>query len=103
MRRKILSFVILFALTGLFAWSPWLTQATASNLAETQFNRAWSGVIDGCGTSGNNLGAKEYRKVPFGAYVILDYQCGLVMPGEPSLHTIVYVTFVGTTFGYPTP
>lgn len=87
----------------LCAWSPWLTQASSSKLAEDQFNLAWNSVIDGCGTSGTDLGVKEFRKVPFGAVVTLDYQCGLVMPGEPALHTTIYVSFIGVAFGYPRP
>ena len=102
MQKKIPGLILLIVL-GLCAWSPWITQNTASTLAETQFNDAWSGIIDGCGTSGNGLGTRDFRKVPFGATVRLEYQCGLVMPDEPPHQTTVYVTFFGTTFGYPAP
>jgi hypothetical protein len=80
-----------------------ITPEIASQLAEIQFDEAGNGVIDGCGTSGDQLGAKDFIKVPFGAYVTLDYQCGLVMPGEPALQTAVYVSFVGIAFGFPRP
>ena len=103
MCSKILIWAFILVIIGLCAWSPWLTQETASRLAETQFNEAWSGIIDGCGTSGLDLGAREFRKLPFGAVVTLDYQCGLVMPDEAALRTNVYVSFVGITFGYPRP
>ena len=103
MRRKVFVSVCLSMLIGLCAWSPWITHETASRLAEMQFNQAWSAVTDGCGTSGNNLGAKEFHKVPFGAYVTFDYQCGLVMPDEPPLHANIYVSFIGIAFGYPKP
>jgi len=103
MRQKILAFIIFSVITSLSAWSPWITQDRALKLAEAQFNRAWNTVIDGCGTSGNDLGAKDFRKVPFGAYVTLDYQCGLVMPNEPALHTNVFISFLGIAFGYPKP
>ena len=103
MQRKVLIWLIVFILTGLCAWSPWITQEAASGLVETQFNKAWSNVIDGCGTFGNDLGATAFRKVPFGGYVTLDYQCGLVMPDEPPLQTNVYVSFFGAAFGYPKP
>ncbi len=103
MQKKILALIIFAVIAGLFAWSPWITQETASKLAEVQFNKAWNSVIDGCGTSGNDLGAKGFQKVPFGAYLTLDYQCGLVMPDEPALHTTVYVSFFGIVFGYPKP
>jgi hypothetical protein len=103
MQRKILTLIIIAVIAGLFAWSPWITPAAASELAETQFNNAWNGVMDGCGTYGNDLGAKEFRKIPFGAFVTLDYQCGLVMPDEPAHHSTVYILFFGTVFGYPKP
>ena len=102
MQRKILYLIVVIFL-GLLAWAPWITEERASTLAETQFNHAWDGVIDGCGTAGSNLGAKDFRKVPFGARVTIDYQCGLVMPDEPPLSTTVYVPFFGLAFGYPEP
>lgn len=103
MKQKIV--LTIFALIGLSvcAWSPWITRDSASQLAESQFNNAWSGIIDGCGTSGDKLGAMDYRKVPFGAYVEFDYQCGLVMPDEPALHANVFVSFTGIAFGFPKP
>ena len=103
MRKKILSWIFILGIIGVCAWSPWVTHASASKLAEAQFNDAWAGIIDGCGTSGEELGAKDFHRVPFGAYVTLHYQCGLVMPGEPALQTRVYVSFVGFAFGFPRP
>ena len=103
MCKLILVSVILILLIGLCAWSPWLTKDTVSHIAENQFIRAWEGVADGCGLSGSEYGTKDFHKFPFGAVVSLDYQCGLVMPNEPPLHTNIYVTFIGTTFGYPRP
>ena len=103
MRKRISILAVVAIITGLCAWSPWLTHRTASELAEKQFNDAWNEVIDGCGTSGTNLGINEYRKIPFGAVVTLDYQCGLVMPDEPPLHTTIYVSSVGIAFGFPRP
>jgi hypothetical protein len=103
MQIKTLTWALILIIVSLCAWSPWITQDIASRLAETQFSAAWNGVIDGCGTSGDELGAKDFQKAPFGAYLTLDYQCGLVMPGEPALQTTVYVSFVGIAFGYPRP
>jgi hypothetical protein len=103
MRNKLLVFICLAIIVGLCAWSPWLTEATASKLAENQFNHAWEGVMDGCGTASADLGAEGFRKVPFGAYVTLAYQCGLVMPDEPPLHHEIYISLVGIAFGYPKP
>ena len=102
MQKKTLGWIVLIAL-ALCAWSPWITENTAFTLAETQFNGAWNGVIDGCGTSGNDLGAKDFRKTPFGANVTLAYQCGLVMPNEHPIQTNVFVSFLGIAFGYPAP
>jgi hypothetical protein len=95
--------LILLTVVGLCAWSPWITQEDAFALAETQFNKAWSGIIDGCGATGNDLGAKDFRKIPFGGMLTLEYQCGLVMPDEPPLQTEVYVSFFGIAYGYPAP
>jgi hypothetical protein len=103
MRQKLLALMLFFVIAVLLAWSPWITQERAFNLAETQFNDAWHGVIDGCGTAGNNLGAKDFRKVRFGATVMLQYQCGPVVPDEPPLQANVYVSFFGIAFGYPAP
>jgi hypothetical protein len=103
MRKRVLTWAFILLITTLCAWSPWISQDTASRLAETQFNQAWKSIVDGCGISGKDLGARDFRKVLFGAYVTLYYQCGLVMPDEPALHTTVYVSFVGITFGYPRP
>lgn len=102
-KTKMLIFAFTLTITSICAWSPWLTRDRASELAESQFDRAWQYILDGCGTYGTGLGAKDFRKVPFGAYVTLNYQCGLVPPREPVLHTTVYVSFVGIAFGYPKP
>jgi hypothetical protein len=102
MQKKSLVLIALLVL-GLCAWSPWITQEAAFDLTETQFNEAWSGIIDGCGTDWNGLGATNFRKIPFGAMVTLEYQCKLIMPGQPPIQTEVYVAFFGIAFGYPAP
>ena len=102
MQKKTVGLIVLLII-ALCAWSPWITEDTASTLTEAQFNNAWRGIIDGCGTASNDLGARDFHRVPFGATVSLSYQCGLVMPDEPALHTTVYVSFLGVAFGYPKP
>ena len=102
MQKKISGLIILVLLV-IFAWSPWITQEAAFHMAETQFNEAWNGIIDGCGTAWNDFGARDFRKIPFGAMLTLEYQCGLVMPGEPPLQTEVYMSFFNVAFGYPAP
>ena len=103
MQRKFILLSLLTVIVGLCAWSPWITRDFASDLAESQFNNAWRGVIDGCGTGEKDLGPSSFRKVLFGADVTLDYQCGLVTPDEPALHTNVFVSFFGIVFGFPKP
>src|ERR1043165_4905445 len=103
MRKNILILTLLLILASLFAWSPWWTQENVSKLAENQFNHAWAGVADGCGTASADLGVEGFHKVPFGAYVTITYQCGLVEPNAPPLHTDIYILFTGTAFGYPKP
>jgi hypothetical protein len=103
MRRKLFWILVTCLILGVFAWSPWIDEETAVTLTETQFNKAWSRVIDGCGTSWEEYGARDFRKVPFGAMVTLYYQCGLVMEGEPALQRDVFVAFFGIAFGYPAP
>lgn len=95
--------VVSFVILAMCAWAPWIMRDRAFQLAETQFNEAWSGIIDGCGTAWNDLGAKNFRKIPFGAMITLEYQCGLVMPDEPALETKIYISFFGVAFGYPAP
>ncbi len=102
MQKKLIGLFLLVAVS-LCAWSPWISKDSAFRLAENQFNASWNTVIDGCGTFGGDLGPRDFRKIPFGARVTLEYQCGLVMPDEPALHTSVYVSFLGITFGYPKP
>ena len=103
MRSKFLALILVSIFLGISAWSPWITANTASRLTQDQFNKAWYGVVDGCGTYGDNLVAHDFEKIPFGANVTLDYQCGLVMPNSPAQHTTVYVSFFGVAFGYPKP
>ncbi len=68
MQKKIFALIIIAVIAGFFAWSPWITPDRASKLAETQFNKSWNSVIDGCGTYGSDLGIKGVQKIPFGAY-----------------------------------
>jgi hypothetical protein len=103
MRPKLLALILVSIFLGLSAWSPWITANTASELAQDQFNEAWYGVADGCGSYGNNPVTHNFQKVPFGGTITLDYQCGLVMPDEPPQQTTVYVSFLGIAFGYPKP
>jgi hypothetical protein len=103
MRPKSILLVLAMIALGLCAWAPWITQDTASMLTQAQFNKAWYGIADGCGSYGNNMATHDFHKIPFGANITIDYQCGLVMPNSPPLQTTVYVTFFGVAFGYPEP
>ena len=103
MRPKFRILTVALITVLLFAWSPWITANTASRLAQGQFNKAWYGVADGCGSYGTDSVTHDFQKIPFGATVTLDYQCGLVMPNEPARQTTVYISFLGVGSGYPKP
>jgi hypothetical protein len=105
MRRKLilLSFTVL--LVALSAWSPWLTQSFAETRAVDSFNKSWSTVIDGCGTSCKGCGAINSKRVPFGMQVTLEYGCGLIPEDTSAYHeqTTGFVSAFGTVHGFPKP
>lgn len=90
-------------LSVLLVWSPWVTPRLAEEAAITQFNLKWMNVIDGCGFNCEGCGAIGYRKAAFGAYVTLQYGCGLMHPGEPLRSSDIFVSFLGTAHGIPEP
>ena len=105
MRKNILALVILFALIGLFAWSPWLTRSLAEARAVESFNKSWVYVIDGCGTNCKGCGAISSRRVLFGMEVTLGYGCGLMPEDSPEYHERLqgFVSALGTVHGFPHP
>lgn len=101
-RRVLTRIGVGVCILALLAWSPWLTPATTGWLARLQFNASWSFVMDGCGAHIPPAGG-SFEKVPFGARTTLEYRCGLVMPDEPYQQARVFVSFLGTAHGYPSP
>lgn len=106
MPRKFSSSILLvLALAILFAWSPWLTEASAEVRAVSSFNKAWEYVADGCGTNCKGCGAVSSQRVPFGVLVRIEYACGLIPADVPEYHrqATAFVSGLGTVHGIPTP
>lgn len=100
-----LSIIIVILLIGFFAWSPWLTESFTKARAVTPFNKTWESVADGCGMNCEGCGARSARRVPFGAWVVIEYACGLIPEDSSQYHdrTEVFVSAFGTVHGYPPP
>jgi hypothetical protein len=101
-RTALARIAVASGILALLARSPWLTAGTTAWLARAQFNAAWSFVMDGCGA---RLPATRspLERTPFGAWIVLEYRCGLVAPGQPYQQARVFVSFLGTAHGYPSP
>jgi hypothetical protein len=106
MSRKFSSSILLaFVLTILFAWSPWLTQASAEVRAVEAFDKAWEFIADGCGTNCNGCGAISSQRVPFGVLITIEYACGLIPADAAEYHqqATAFVSPLGTVHGLPSP
>jgi len=106
MRRKLFSRVYLAViLLVVFVWSPWLTQTFAKSRAVNSFNRSWSSVIDGCGTTCRGCGAIKAQRVLLGMEVTLEYGCGLMPEDTSKYHEQAtgFVSTFGTVHGFPRP
>ena len=105
MRKLLTNLILLLMLLGLAAWSPWITTEFARARAEGGFAEAWDGVIDGCGIHCNGCGAKAVEKDLFGAWVTLEYACGMLPADTPEYHQTHtgWVSFFGTLHGFPAP
>lgn len=90
---------------ALLAWSPWITPAFARQRAVESFASAWRGVADGCSIDCNGCRVIDSQKTIFGAFVTLEYACGLIPPDSPKVRTrsAGFVSFLGTVHGFPTP
>jgi hypothetical protein len=95
--------LIAFALSILFAWSPWLTRASAEVRTVKAFDKAWESVVDGCGMHCKGCGAVSSRRVPFGVLVTIDYACGMIPADLPEYHrqSTAFVSPFGTVHGIP--
>lgn len=106
MQRKFSALIpVTFVTIVIFAWSPWLTQASAEARAITAFNQGWKLVADGCGTNCNGCGAVSSQRVPFGVLVTLEYACGLLPADLPEYHrqSSAFVSPLYTVHGLPAP
>ena len=106
MRKKSSPVILLIALLlVIFAWSPWLTRASAESRAVNSFNKSWEFVADGCGTNCQGCGAVFSQRTPFGILVTVEYACGLIPADLPQYHqrTTAFVSTLGTVHGLPKP
>jgi len=105
MQKKILTLSILMVITGLGAWSPWITQRYAQERAVNSFNKSWEYVIDGCGTNCKGCGAISSQRTIFGSFVTIEYACGMIPEDTPEYHyqATGFVSAIGTVYGYPKP
>jgi len=106
MKKYILiSLIVAIIAFGIFAWSPWINEHFAKERAVAQFERAWLNVADGCGFNCHGCGAVDWKRIPFGAQVTLEYACGMLPEDTPEYHQQinVYVSSFGKVYGLPTP
>ena len=99
------SLIIAILVFGIFAWSPWISGQYAKTRAVAQFERTWLNVADGCGFGCHGCGAVDWKRIPFGVQVTLEYACGMLPEDSPEYHQQinVYVSPLGKVYGLPTP
>jgi len=99
------SLLIAIFVFGIFAWSPWISGRYAKERAVAQFERAWLNVADGCGFGCHGCGAGDWKRIPFGVQVTLEYACGMLPEDSPEFHQQinVYVSSLGKVYGLPNP
>ena len=104
-RKTIVWLSIVVLLTALCAWSPWLTPSFAETRAVDAFNKAWQYVADGCGTNCKGCGAISSHRGPFGAFVTIEYACGMILADSPEYHLEVtaFISSFGSVHGIPKP
>lgn len=106
MKRR-LAFVTIIALIifALLLWAPWISEQYARERAVAEFERAWTGVVDGCGFFCHGCGAVAVEKVAFGAQVTLEYGCGMQSASAPEnrQQANVFVSALGQVYGLPEP
>lgn len=100
MRRALLAAAAL-AVVALLLWAPWLSGEVAERRAVAAFERAWSGVDDGCGFNCKGCGAAGAAWVPFGRMGSIEYACGLLPADLPEYHRHkrLFVSAFGTVHG----
>ena len=104
-RKLILVTIIALIIFALLFWATWINGTYAKEHAVSEFERTWLNVADGCGFACHGCGAANWKKVPFGADVTLEYACGELPADSSAYHqqTVVFVSFLGKVYGLPTP
>ncbi len=97
--------LLLLGLLLLVLWAPWLTPQYAERRVMEAFTTAWQGVSDGCGFNCRGCGVQKLQRVLGGHIAHIEYACGLLPEDSVTFHKTgrVYVSFVGTLHGLPTP
>lgn len=103
--------VLVYALVGLFAvaalvlWAPWMSKDSLPKIVEGRFASAWRGVVDGCGLDCEGCGVVSAQRVTLGAWVELEYACGMLPADLPEYHqrARLFLSVLGTLHGMPAP
>lgn len=105
MKRLKFYLVAVLLVVSLLAWSPWINGPYAKERAVAEFERSWLNVADGCGFGCHGCGAAEWKKIPFGAQVTLEYACGTLPVDAADQHqkVNVFVSSIGKVYGLPAP
>lgn len=106
MKKTLLTSLIIAGIVFVvLAWAPWINGQYAKERAVAEFERTWINVADGCGFACHDCGAAEWKKVPFGAQVTLEYACGMLPVDSTDSHqqADIFVSFMGKVYGLPTP
>ena len=85
-RLSIIAAIII--IIALFAWAPWMSEASAKNTVNAYFEKQNEGIVDGCGFNCEGCGVKEATKIPFGYAVEVEYACGFLPADSKQYHTI---------------
>lgn len=75
-RLSIIAAIII--IIALFAWAPWMSEASAKDSAKAAFENKWKGVADGCSFDHFS----SVQKTTFGHEVGVVGFCGMLLPGQ---------------------
>jgi hypothetical protein len=84
-RLSIIAAIII--IIALFAWAPWMSEASAKDSVNVYFEKQNKGIVDGCGFNCDGCGIKSAEKIAFGYAVEVEYACGLLPADSKQYHT----------------
>ena len=93
MNKQVLTAIIaaIIILIALFAWAPWMSEASAKESVNAYFEKQNKGIVDGCGFNCDDCGIKNASKIPFGYSIEVEYACGLLPADSKQYHTIATI------------